>query len=55
MEKIKRGVAVRQGDWHTLFPKIFTAAVAEIFNKANLQESGINIDREIAHRSEIRR
>lgn len=40
--KIERGV--RQGD--TLSPKIFTAALEEVFKKSNLEEKGINIDGE---------
>ena len=40
--RIERGV--RQGD--TLSPKIFTAAMEEIFKKADLQDQGINIDGE---------
>ena len=41
--RIERGV--RQGD--TLSPKMFTAAVEDIFQKANLEERGININGEM--------
>ena len=39
---IERGV--RQGD--TISPKIFTAAMEDIFKKLNLQERGLNVDGE---------
>jgi hypothetical protein len=42
---VKIGRGVRQGD--TLSPKVFTAALEEVFKKANLEKMGIDIDGEI--------